>query len=155
MIDQLSDAVVEGIENWFFEKYLPSWVTVGADSHGDSRKVLDYWGVPMHAVALGTPPNQTRWLSTEEQVLGLLSAVQTPLKEQHYTHTNILDRRMTFYSDAAASIDVIWSRRNGDDAEIGRVAVHFVIRSVDGQFRIISLVSVPTDKEQLTDVFRY
>ena len=155
MIDQLSDAAFEKIQNWFFEEYLPSWVSAGGDSHGDPRKVLDYWCVPMHAVVLGTPPNQTRWLSTEEQVLGLLSAVQTPLKKRHYTHTNVLDRRMTFFSDAAASIDAIWSRRNGDDAEIERVAVHFVVRSVDDHFRIISLVSTPTDKERLTDVFRY
>ena len=109
----------------------------------------------MHAVVLGTPPNQTRWLSTEEQVLGLLSAVQTPLKKHHYTHTDVLDRRMTFYCETAASIDAIWSRCNADDVEIERLACHFEIRSVDGHLRIISAVSVPTDKERLTDIFRY
>jgi hypothetical protein len=69
--------------NWFFEKYIPTWVAAGGDSHGDPRKVLDYWGVPMHATVLVTPPNQTRWLSTKEQVLGLLCAIQTPLTEFH------------------------------------------------------------------------
>jgi len=155
MIDQQTDVGFEAIQNWFFEKYIPTWVTAGGDSHGDPRKVLDYWGVPMHATVLVTPPNQTRWLSTKEQVLGLLSAIQTPLKEQNFTHTNVLDRRMTFYCDTAASIDAIWSRCSADDVEIERVACHFEIRSVDGHLRIISAVSVPTDKERLTDIFRY
>jgi hypothetical protein len=143
--------VFDDIQNWFFQKYLPTWIAAGADSHADPRKVLDYWGVPMHVV----DSNLNRWLSTEEQVLGLLSAMQTPLKEQHYSHTNALDRRMTLYNDAAASVDVIWSRRNTGDVEIERKAAHFEIRSVDGHWRIISVVGIPTDKERLTDVFRY
>ena len=52
-------------------------------------------------------------------------------------------------------IDAIWSRCNAHDVEIERVACHFEIRSVDGHLRIISAVSVPTDKERLTDIFRY
>ena len=151
MIDQQTDAVFEDIQNWFFDKYLATWVTTGAESDADPRKILDYWGVPMHVAT----PNLKRWLSTEEQVLGLLSAIQTPLKEQHYSHSKALDRRMTIYNDAAASIDVIWSRRNADEVEIERIAAHFEIRSVARHWRIISVVSIPTDKERLTDVFRY
>ena len=105
----------------------------------------------MHAAT----PKLNRWLTTEDQVLGLLSAIQTPLKEQHYSHSNALDRRTTVYNHAAASVDVIWSRRNPGDVEIERVAAHFEIRSVDGHWRIISVVSIPTDKERLTDAFRY
>jgi hypothetical protein len=151
MIDRQTDAMFEDIQNWFFQKYLPTWIAIGVGSHPDPRKVLDYWGVPMHAAS----PNLNRWFSTEEEVLGLLSAVQTPLKEQQYSHTNALDRLVTLYNDAAASVDVIWSRRNADDAEIDRTAVHFEIRAVHGYWRIISVVSIPTDKEWLTDVFRY
>ena len=57
MIDQQTDVGFEAIQNWFFEKYIPTWVTAGGDSHGDPRKVLDYWGVPMHATVLVTPLN--------------------------------------------------------------------------------------------------
>ena len=64
-VDQQMDAVVEDVENWLFKKYLPTWASVGADSDADPRKVLDYWGVPMHAAT----PKLNQWLATEDQVL--------------------------------------------------------------------------------------
>jgi hypothetical protein len=125
-LDTQTEAVFA--DHWFFEQYIPTWVAAGARSDTDPRSVLDYWCVPMHAAN----PNMNRWLTTEEEVLGLLSDNQTPLKAKHYSHTEVLDQHMTFYNDCAASIDVIWSRRRADEVQIDRRAVHFEIRSVDG-----------------------
>ena len=149
MSDTRTQAVFDEIRDWFFEGYIPTWVTAGAESEADPRSVLDYWGVPMHAAN----PNMNRWLMTEEEVLGLLSEIQKPLKTKRYSHTKVLDRHITFYNDSAASIDVIWSRRHADEVEIERRAVHFEIRSVDSGWRIISLASLHTDKTSLADVF--
>ena len=149
MSDTQTQAVFDEIRDWFFEGYVPTWVAAGAGTKADPRSVLDYWGVPMHAAN----PETNRWLMTEEEVLGLLSEIQKPLKTQRYSHTKVLDRHMTFYHDSAASADVIWSRRRADEVEIERRAVHFEIRAVDSGWRIISLASLHTDKTRLADVF--
>jgi hypothetical protein len=49
MSDTQTQAVFDETRDWFFEGYLPTWVTAGAESEADPRSVLDYWGVPMHA----------------------------------------------------------------------------------------------------------
>jgi hypothetical protein len=149
MSDTRTQAVFDEIRDWFFEGYVPTWVAAGARTKSDPRSVLHYWGVPMHAAN----PEMNRWLMTEEEVLGLLSDIQTPLKAKRYSHTKVLDRHITFYNDSAASADVIWSRRRADEVEIERRAVHFEIRSVGNGWRIISLASLHTEKTSLTDVF--
>lgn len=117
----------EEIRHWFFDEYLPAWVSVGASDDGDPCKVLSYWGAPMHAASV----NMNRWLMTDDQVLELLAANHKPLKAAGYTHTNVLDRKVVGYNVNAGSVDVIWSRCNKDNHELERRAVHFEIHRTD------------------------
>jgi hypothetical protein len=136
------------IYHWFFDVYLPEWVRVGASADGDPRKILLFWGTPMHAASV----NMTRWLITDEQVLDLLAANHKPLKASGYTHTNVLDREVVAYNTNAGSVDVIWSRCNGD-VELERRAVHFEIHRTDAGWRVVALASALTTRDKLIDVW--
>ena len=146
-----AESIVEQIDQWFFGEYLPGWVAIGGSAQGDPSGILKFWGVPMHAASI----HLNKWLDTPEAVLGLLAANQEPLKALGYAHTSVLDRNITAYNDDAASIDVIWSRRRTDGAEIQRVAVHFEARRTGDGWRIISLASRLTSESSLDRVWRH
>ena len=85
----------------------------------------------------------------------MLEAIQKPLKARGYSHTVIIDRRSTYYNERAISVDVIWSRRGENEREIERRAVHFEIRNLDGEIRIISIAACHTPESRLAAVFSY
>ena len=136
------------VDRWFFEEYLTRWVQAAAADQ-DPRGVLSYWGVPMHAASV----YGARWLTSDDDVLGLLEANHKPLRAAGYTHTQVLDRNVTVYNLAAAGVDVIWSRRREDQSEIERLAVHFEIRRTASSWIVISLASSRTTRERLADVW--
>lgn len=139
----------EEIRHWFFDEYLPAWVSVGASDDGDPRTILSYWGAPMHAASV----NMNRWLMTEEHVLELVSANHKPLKASGYTHTNVLDSRLVAYNVNAGSVDVIWARCGKDSQELERRAVHFEIHRTGAGWRVIGLASTLTTHDRLADVW--
>lgn len=47
--------------------------------------------------------------------MAFLAMHQAKLKDAGYTHTIVPDSRVTAYSSRSAAIDVIWSRRTGDE----------------------------------------
>jgi hypothetical protein len=138
-------AIGREVDQWFFERYLPKWESLGNSAPQNPREILDYWNVPMHAASI----HMNKWLLTEKAVLGLLDANHKPLQSSGYTHTNVIDRRTVVYNNNAASVDAIWSRCRHDNTEIERVAVHFEINRTDNGWRVIGLASVRTTKSSL------
>jgi hypothetical protein len=139
------------MERWFVEEYVPTWVEAGTAASADLRSILDYWGVPLHV----SNPNGNQWLTTPGEVVEMLEAIQKPLKARGYSHTVIIDRRSTYYNERAISVDVIWSRRGENEREIERRAVHFEIRNLEGEYRIISIAACHTPESRLAAVFSY
>jgi hypothetical protein len=143
-------SLVSEIDQWFFGHYLPTWESIGSSVSRNPKEILDYWNVPMHAASM----EMSRWLLTENDVLGLLSAIHKPLQSSGYAHTIVVDRRTVVYNHDAASVDDIWSRCRRDNTEIERLAVHFLINRTDNNWRVIGLASTPTAKSSLKDVWR-
>jgi hypothetical protein len=133
------------------DEYIPTWVEAGTAASADPHSILDYWGVPLHV----SNPNGNQWLTTPREVVEMLEAIQKPLKARGYSHTVIIDRRSTYYNERAISVDVIWSRRGENECEIERRAVHFEIRNLDGENRIISIAACHTPESRLEAVFSY
>jgi len=144
-----ADLIVDEIDQWFFNGYLPKWVEIGATGQADPEDIFNYWGVPMHAASV----HMKGWLLTPDAVLGLLEANHAPLRAAGYTNTQVLDRAITAYNDNAAVVDVIWSRCRGDATEIERVAVHFEIHRTDDGWRVIGIASTGTTENSLANVW--
>lgn len=140
---------VQEMNHWFFGIYLPTWVAMGANAQASSDDILNYWGAPLHAASV----NMTKCLMTGDEVIGLLRANQDPLQAQNYTHTVVLDRRVTGYNQNAGSIDVIWSRRRADESEIERRAVHFEIHRTAQGWRVVAIASQLTELESLDAIW--
>jgi hypothetical protein len=145
------DSIAQEIGHWFFDGYLPTWVAIGNSESDNPESILSYWGVPMHAATV----NMNGWLLTREAVLGLLEAIHAPLKAAGYTHTDVIDQNITVYNDSAASVDAIWSRRQADESEIERHAVHYEIHRTDDGWRVIGLASTATTKHSIAEVWRH
>ncbi|CAD0187211.1 hypothetical protein RUESEDTHA_04123 [Ruegeria sp. THAF57] len=137
------------IEHWFFDVYLPHWVSIGADDARDPAEVLNYWTPPLHVST--TALNDC--LTEGRQVMDLLTNMQAPLKQAGYTHTNVLDRKITAYNGHSGSIDVIWSRCGPGDVEIQRRAAHFEIHRRDGNWHIVAFAGDATDKDRLDEIW--
>lgn len=140
---------VQEMNHWFFGIYLPTWVEIGANDQAKSDEILKFWGSPLHAASV----NMTKCLMSGDEVIGLLRANQDPLKAQNYTHTVVLDRKVTGYNHNAGSIDVIWSRRRADESEIERRAVHFEIHRTAQGWRVVAIASQITVHESLDAIW--
>jgi hypothetical protein len=142
--------VILEINQWFFERYLPTWESIGNSESRNPKEILDYWNVPMHAASI----HVNAWLLTERDVLGRLGDDHEPLRSAGYAHTNVVDRRTVVYNDNAGSVDVIWSRCRHDNTEIERIAAHFEIDRTGNGWRIIGFASAPTAKSSLQAIWR-
>ncbi len=137
------------VTRWFFGDYLSRWVSVVNGTRREGPEfILDYWGCPMH---FGSP-GVSRWLAEPRDVTGLLAQTQARVREARFTHTAVLDSRVTVFHPGGAVIEVIWSRRAAG-TEIERWAVHFqTIRNSDG-WRVIGIQEIGTSAQSLDDVW--
>lgn len=135
---------------WFFDDYLKRWVAASSGVSGEGPEfILDYWGVPMSVTAVG----EAFWLLDSKDVLGFLARNQEPLRAEGYTHTVVPDHRVMVYNALGAAVEVIWSRRRGDESEIQRWASHFeLVRGVAG-WRVVGVQSVATESNSLDEVW--
>jgi len=135
---------------WFFDDYLERWVAASSGASGDGPEfILNYWGVPMSV----TTPREAVWLLDPEAVIGFLTRNQEPLRAEGYTHTVTPDHRVMVYSPIGAAVEVILSRRRGDESEIQRLAVHFeVVRGAEG-WRVVGLQSVAALSNSLAEIW--
>jgi hypothetical protein len=135
------------IDRWFSE-YFQAFIAIGAMKK-DPRVILDYWGVPLHS----SDPEKSRWLTSPEEVVDVLSKMQGILKDKGYTETVILDKKISVYNVNAGRIDALMSRRGAGAAEVDRAAVSFEIRRTDRAWIIISTTALPTQVATLKSIW--
>ncbi|MEU1807294.1 hypothetical protein [Streptomyces sp. NPDC019937] len=109
------------------------------------REHLDYWGVPMHRSYGGS----NEWPLQSGGVVGIVVSMHGPLRGSGYDRTSIIDPAVNVYSEDAAGVDVIWSRRGADETEIERIAAHFEVRLEDKGWRVISATGTPTTADTI------
>lgn len=137
------------ISTWFFEDYLPRWVKV-AETKEDPSFILEYWAAPLYVAGDWTPTT----LAVEGQdVVDWLKLTFERLQAAGYSHTVVPDSRIVVFNDHGAAIDVIWSRRRGDESEIERLAVHFVIARRENGLRVIAIETTFTDADTIDEVW--
>ena len=145
------DEVEQEIEAWFFDKYIPHWMSVGSGRSKEGPEfILEYWGTPMFASGTGWI---NRWLMTDDDVVEFLKYNHEALKGSDYHHTVVPDKRVHVYNDNSASIEVIWSRRKEDETELERVAVNFLCARVDGKWKALGIVGRDTTKDTLEEAW--
>jgi hypothetical protein len=139
--------VTAEVTEWFFDDYLPTWVSVGneADDKGPEF-ILNYWGVPLYKYH----PDGGQWALDAESVTALLNSTHTRLRANRYAYTNVVDRAVRVYHRNGAAIEVIWSRRRADDTEIERLAVHFEVIRTESGWRVAGIQLRPTDADALS-----
>jgi hypothetical protein len=143
------DETYTEITDWFFETYLPRWVTAVETSH-DASFIGDYWAAPLW---VGDDSGPVTLAPTAEDVTAWFKVTFDRLRTAGYTHTAVLDRRVVVFNKDGGAIDVIWSRRRADDAEIERLAVHFVIARGGDGLRIVTIEATLTDSDTLDEVW--
>ena len=56
-------------------------------------------------------PNGSSWMLDGDGVTGMRDTLQTRLKAQGFSHTEVLDQAVRTYHRNGAAVEVIWSRR--------------------------------------------
>jgi|GEM_PF-2077702 len=130
--------------NQWFSVYFHAFIEISA-GRTSPEEILKYWGVPLHS----SGPAQSKWLKTAEEVIQVLQEMQAILKSMGYTHTVILDKRISIYNENAGRVETIMSRRAEDDIEVDRAAVSFELRGQAEGWIIISTTSLPTVSAKL------
>jgi NTF2-like protein (DUF6841) len=150
MSDNESETVTAEVAEWFFDDYLPTWVSVGNGAIDQGPEfILNYWGVPLYYYH----PDGGQWALDGDGVTGLLNTTHTRLKANGYAYTDVVDQAVRAYHRNGAAIEVIWSRRRADDTEIERLAVHFeVIRTQNG-WRFAGIQYRPTHADSLVNAW--
>ncbi|MFD3455119.1 hypothetical protein ACFWVC_23440 [Streptomyces sp. NPDC058691] len=143
------DATYAEITGWFFENYLPRWVTA-VETSNDASFISDYWAAPLW---VGDESGPVSLALTAEDVTAWFQATFDRLQAADYTHTAVLDHRVTVFNQYGGAIDVIWSRCRADDSEIERLAVHFVIARRSDGLRIVAIETAFTDSDTLDQVW--
>ncbi len=147
--DARPDDPLGELTHWFFDDYLSRYISVVGGTRPDGPEfILDYWGCPLHV----SSPRMNRWLSEPRDIVGMLAETQARLRDARYTHTAVLDSRVTVFHPGGAAIEVIWSRRAGQ-TEIERLAVHFqAVRNRPG-WRVIAIQEAGTAAQSLDEVW--
>jgi hypothetical protein len=137
----------DDVDQWF-SGYFKAFIDICAGrSHPDA--ILLDWSVPLHT----SGPKHSKWLKSAEEVVGVLNDMQGTLKELGYTHTEAIDKEITVYSDNAARVETIMSRRRSDGAEVDRAAIAFDLRCAGDEWIITSTTARPTKETKLREVW--
>ena len=137
------------VTRWFFDDYLNRYISVVSGTCEEGPEfILDYWACPVHV----SSPRTNRRLSEPRDAAGMLAETQARLRGAGYTHTEVLDSRLTVFHPGGAAIEVIWSRRAAQ-TKIERLAVHFqAVRSGEG-WRAIAIQELDTAAQSLDEVW--
>ena len=150
MSDNETETVTDEVAEWFFDDYLPTWVSVGNGTIDTGPGfILNYWGVPLYDYH----PDGGQWALDGDGVIGLLNKTQTRMKANGYAYTDVVDRAVRAYHRNGAAIEVIWSRRRADGSEIERLAVHFEVIRTEYGWRIAGIQRRPTHADLLSDAW--
>ncbi|MEX3968355.1 hypothetical protein AB4Y42_40360 [Paraburkholderia sp. EG286B] len=138
--------VLAEVWRWFFDSYLPRWVTAGERGE-DASFITDYWGAPLWVSIDDIPPVIA---TTKAEVVEILRPIHTRLRSAGYSHTAVPDRRAIAFNSNSAQISVIWSRRRSDESEIERCAVNFNLMRLEEGWRIVHIQQKTTTAPDLT-----
>jgi hypothetical protein len=148
--DNETEAATAEVAEWFFDDYLPTWVSVGNEAIDMGPEfILNYWGVPLYKYH----PDGGQWALDADSVVGLLNTTHTRLRTNGYAYTDVVDRAVRAYHRNGAAIEVIWSRRRADDTEIERLAVHFEVIRTESGWRVAGIQLQPTCADVLTQAW--
>lgn len=140
------------VTDWFFKGYLPRWVAVASGASGEGPEFIhEYWGTPMHVAVDGL--EQAFWCLDDTSIRNFLDLNYGPLRQAGYHHTVVPDRRVFVYSSIGAAVEVIWSRRRVDEAEIQRWATHFEIGKSAHGWRVVGVQATATTEDSLEAVW--
>jgi hypothetical protein len=144
----VSLALHDEIDHWFFSEYFSDFIAIGAGKLSPDR-ILLYWGVPLHM----SGPAYSKWIASSDEVVRFLTDMQGVLKKAGYTHTKVVDKKITIYSDNASRVETIMSRRRADGTEMDRAAISFEIRRSEINWIVISTTAMPTELSILHEVW--
>jgi hypothetical protein len=148
--DNETEAATAEVAEWFFDDYLPTWVSVGNEAIDMGPEfILNYWGVPLYKYH----PDGGQWALDADSVVGLLNTTHTRLRTNGYAYTDVVDRAVRAYHRNGAAIEVIWSRRRADDTEIERLAVHFEVIRTESGWRVAGIQLQPTCADVLSQAW--
>ncbi len=136
------------IGHWFFSQYFVDFIAIGAGKI-DLDRILTYWGAPIHM----SGPTYAKWITSPEDVVRFLKDMQGVLKQAGYSHTEVVDKKITIYSENASRIETIMSRCRADGTEMDRAAIAFEVRRTGAGWIIISTAARPTGLSKLHDVW--
>ena len=146
--DNETEAATAEVAEWFFDDYLPTWVSVGNEAIDMGPEfILNYWGVPLYKYH----PDGGQWALDADSVVGLLNTTHTRLRTNGYAYTDVVDRAVRAYHRNGAAIEVIWSRRRADDTE--RLAVHFEVIRTESGWRVAGIQLQPTRADVLSQAW--
>ncbi|BCN40388.1 hypothetical protein ALDI51_37070 [Alicycliphilus denitrificans] len=138
------------IADWFFNDYLPAWITAGAGTSGDdSSFIAKYWGHPLHI----SSDAFCGCKQTGQEVVDFLHAMHVRLRGEGYTHTLVPDKRVKVLSRRGGCIEVIWSRCRADGSEIERILVHFHVVKREMGWRVLAYQSTKTTANSLEEAW--
>ena len=148
--DNETEAATAEVAEWFFDDYLPTWVSVGNEAIDMGPEfILNYWGVPLYKYH----PDGGQWALDADSVVGLLNTTHTRLRTNGYAYTDVVDRAVRAYHRNGAAIEVIWSRRRADDTEIERLAVHFEVIRTESGWRVAGIQLQPKRADVLSQAW--
>ena len=146
------EATRREVHQWFFDDYLPRWVAASSGKSGEGPEfILEYWGTPMYVAGLGT----MFWCLSEADVLAFLEANQSSLRAAGYDHTLVPDSQINVYNTVGAAVEVIWSRRSADGAEIQRWATHFEVAKTEKGWRVVGVQGAHTTADTLAETWAH
>jgi hypothetical protein len=141
-------ALRDEIDHWFFSKYFVDFIAIGA-GRIDPDAILAYWGAPLHM----SGPTYSKWIMSSDEVVRFLKDMQGVLKKAGYTHTEVVDKKITIYNDNASRVETIMSRRREDGAEMDRAAISFEVRRTEDSWIITSTTAMPTASSNLHHIW--
>lgn len=143
------DRTLKEVTGWFFDDYLTRWIAAGAAGNPPDF-IADYWASPLW---VGGPDRGLHLAQTQDSVVDLLDGLHKRLAAASYDHTMVPDSRVTVFHPRGAAIDVVWSRRRGDESEIERLAVHFVVAKSEIGWRAVSIQTGWADAGTLDEIW--
>ncbi|WP_299573752.1 hypothetical protein [uncultured Williamsia sp.] len=133
---------------WFFDEMLPRWDAAFAGSVGP-QVIADLCATPM---IVDTCDSLVR-ARDHADLTCLLGTLIESLRPAGVDHVLAPDCCVTAYGDLAGAVDVMWSLRAADGAEVLRLAGRYDIARLDGEWRVTAAHVRPTDETTLDRVW--
>jgi hypothetical protein len=125
-----------GAVNRWFDDYLD---TYAACARGDREMaaLLAHYGVPL----ILTTDDGVTTLMTDDEAAAVMQSQVDGLRAMGYHHTELLHSEVSVLNSTSALFRGTMSRRNSDDAEIGRPSITYLVTEDVASLRIAVLAA--------------